>query len=116
MVTESAVVVVLTLLIAYLYARSGKHGFAASVLPIAVLPSVCLLGHFLSNRLPTSILPASQWGILFVVVGMVAAGSLFGAVGHSIKRKSARRVYLLVCGGFTVFFAFAEIIAILGVA
>lgn len=115
MVTESIVVVVLTLLIAYLYMRRGKQGLAASILPLAVLPMVCLVGYFLRQRLPIAILPPAQWGILIVMVGLLAGGSIFGIISRNIRRKSARNMYLLVCGGFTVLFAFAEILSILQV-
>lgn len=113
MVTESIVVLVLTLMISYLYLRRGRRGTALSVLPLCVLPVVSLLGYLLRDRLPTSILPANMWGVLFVIVGLVVAGLLFGMIGSNIKKKPARRLYLLMCGGFTLIFGFAEILTVM---
>lgn len=113
MVTESIVVIVLTLILSYLYVRRGKRAIAVSILPLAVLPIFCILGYLLRSRLPMSLLPPAQWGILFVMVGLLAGASLFGGISRNIKKASVRRGYLLLCGGFTLLFAFAEIIALL---
>lgn len=113
MVTESIVVIVLTLVLSYLYVRRGKRAIAISILPLAVLPLFCIAGYLLRNRLPMSLLPAGQWGILFVMVGLLAGGSLFGSISRNIQKTSVRRMYLLLCGGFTILFAFAEILAVL---
>lgn len=113
MITECAVLVLLTLVIAYLFMRQEKRGTAASILPLAVLPSVCLLGYALRTRLPPSLLSPQHWYILFVMAGLAGGITLFGIIAKNIKRTSARRMYLLLCGGFTMLFAFAEILNIL---
>lgn len=112
MLTESIVVVILTLMIAYLYGRQGSHGTAVSILPITVLPICCIAGYALQYSLP-GILPGSQWRILFVLAGLLAGGSLFGIISRRMKNAGSRRVYLIICGGFTILFAFAEVVTIL---
>ncbi|MEG0853765.1 MAG: hypothetical protein RSF82_07825 [Angelakisella sp.] len=110
MLTESVVVILLTLIISYLYMRRGKRGMSMSVLPLAVLPIMNIIGYFIGTGLPTTaLLSPKQWQVLFLMIGLIAGGSLFGIISSNIKKRSARRAYLVLCGGFTVLFAFAGI-------
>lgn len=110
MATESAVVLILILLISYIYLRRGKRGMAAGVLPLAVLPLCMLLGTLLGGYMPDWVPSAQHWRLLFIMVGLVGGGTLFGIFGAHIRKKSAQRAYLLLCGGFTILFAFAEML------
>lgn len=108
MFTESFVVVILTLVIAYLYLRSGKRGLALAVLPVGVLPLVYLAGSGLCRKLgPVTPLSDLQWQVLFLFLGLAAGAICQGVVSYNIKRPSARRGYIILCGSFTALFAFA---------
>ena len=109
MVTESAVVLILILLISFIYLRRGKRGMAVGVLPLAVLPLFMLAGALLCNTMPAWV-PPQHWRLFFVMAGLVGGGTLFGVFGAHIRKKSAQQGYLLLCGGFTLLFAFAEIL------
>ncbi|MEG1942932.1 MAG: hypothetical protein RR049_03875 [Angelakisella sp.] len=115
MVTESVVVILLTLIISYMYMRRGKRGIAMAVLPLAVMPFANLIGHFISTSFGDALLSAKQWQVMFLMIGLIAGGSLFGIISSNIKKRSSRRMYLFVCGGFTVLFAFAGMVEYLNI-
>ena len=116
MLTESVVVVILTPVIAYLYLRRGQRGYALAVLPVGVLPLVYLMGCVLCGHLgPLTPLTDLQWQVLFLFLGLAAGAICEGVVSYNIKRASARRGYIILCGGFTALFAFAILHAIIPV-
>lgn len=116
MVTESVVVILLTMVISYLYMRRQKRGIAVAVLPLAVLPFFNLLGNFISVQLgSTALLSPRQWRVMFLMIGLIVGGSLFGIISSNIKKGAGRRVYLLLCGGFTVLFAFVGLVEYLNI-
>lgn len=114
MITESIVVLILILLIAAIYLRCNKRGMAAGVLPLAILPLCLLLGALFADSMPTSVASPRQWRLLLVMIGLLCSGTLFGIIGVHIRKKAARRLYLALCGGFTILLAFVEIIKLVG--
>lgn len=114
--TESVVVILLTIIISYLYMRRQRRGIAVAILPLAVLPIMNLVGYFVSTKVTgMTLLSPQQWRVMFLMLGLIVGGSLFGIISHNIKRGAGRRVYLFMCGGFTVIFAFVGIVEYLGI-
>ncbi len=114
MFLESAVVVILSIILWYLFIRSGKRATAMSVLPLVVLPLFNIAGQMFSVQLARlGLLGSLEWQVLFVFLGLLAGGALFGGISRNIKRPTARRGYLILCGGFTVLFAFTIIVNLL---
>ncbi len=110
---ESLVVLVLILLISYFSLRGGRRGAALAALPLVILPIFNLMGGWVAPQLARMGGTPVHWRVLFVVAGMLVQGALLGAISRAMGRKSTRRTYLGMCGGFSVVFAFLIIFEIL---
>ncbi len=114
MFLESGVVVILCFILWYLFVRAGRKATAMAILPLVVLPLFNIMGQILSPHLARlGLLGILEWQVLFVFLGLLAGGALFGGISRNIVRATARRGYLILCGGFTVLFAFTIIISLL---
>ncbi|MEA5010714.1 MAG: hypothetical protein VB100_03215 [Angelakisella sp.] len=114
MFLECGVVLLLSLILSYLFIRSGKRATGVAVLPLVVLPVFNMFGQAFSYQLAKlGFLGALEWQVLFVFIGLLLGGTLLGLISLNIKRSKARQVYLVLCGGFTVLFAFTIIVNIL---
>ena len=106
MIIECWSIILVVGIMAYVFLRMGQQGIAIGVLPLMILPFCHIIsrqaGLLLARLLP--ILPLD--GQIFVdVVALVVSGVLFGAVGHRMKGVRFRRVYLILCGSFTIILA-----------
>lgn len=114
MFLESFVVIILSGILWYLFIRAGKRATALAVAPLVVLPFFNLTGIILAPRLAwLGFLGELEWQVLFVFVGLLAGSVLFGGISRNIRRPSTRRGYLVLCGGFTLIFAFTIIVSLL---
>ena len=114
MFLESGVVVILSIMLWYLFIRAGKRATAVSLLPLVVLPLFNILGQILAPRLTLlGFLGVLEWQVLFVILGLLAGSLLFGSISRNIRRPAARNGYLILCGGFTLLFAFTIIVHLL---
>ena len=114
MFLECGVVVLLSLILSYLFVRSGKRATGIAVLPLIVLPLFNMAGQAFSSQLAKlGILGVLEWQVLFVFLGLLIGGTLLGLISLNLKRTKTRQVYLILCGGFTVLFAFTIIINII---
>ncbi len=106
MLAECWAIVLIVLIMSYVFLRMGKQAIALSVLPLVILP----LGHIIARRagiLLSQLLPiAAQEGRIFVdVVALVLGVSIIGAIAHKIKDVLFRRMYVFLCGGFSIILA-----------
>ncbi|MEG1688115.1 MAG: hypothetical protein RR276_09570, partial [Angelakisella sp.] len=71
-------------------------------------------GALIQAQLPVDfLLSPVHWRLLFIMVGMIAGSALLGIISTNLKKTKTRRLYLILCCGFTVGFAFAEVLSIL---
>ena len=115
MFTESLILSVLVLTMCYFTLRSGGRGTVVAVLPLLIVPGTNILAYGLAPQLDklSEALSANHWRVLFVLGALVVTMGLVGGNSRNIKRKGARRGYLLVCGGFSFLFSFLILVSAL---
>ena len=113
MILESIIILAVVLVISYFCARTGRRGTGIAILALTISPAANLLGAWLAPYLAGLWGGIFQWRLLLIVVGLVAQGALLGAISRGIQKKTVRRAYLAVCGGFAGIIAFAMILKML---
>lgn len=102
MVVESFAIILVILLMAFIYLRSGKKNYGLAVLPLALVPFAN--GSFIV--ITDSVVPISgTLAICYMIVAVLAlvvSCILYGLLSKNLIGKIAQRVYLCLCGGFTV--------------
>ena len=117
MLTESLILFVLVVMMCYFTLRSGSRGIVLALLPLLIVPGANILAYGLAPQLDklSQALSANHWRILFVLGALVVTMGLVGGISRNIKRVTARRAYLFVCGGFSVLFSFLILVSALPV-
>jgi len=103
MYTESVAIIILILLMAYFAMRSEKKEFAGSVLPLVIVPLFNLL-TMPSTKLLRMHLTREQLGgvnVAINILGLVVACVVLGILSRQIQSRAGRRIYLLLCAGFS---------------
>lgn len=104
MVVECWVIIVLICVMAVIIIRRGTPAQGISILPLALVPFSYIFAGPLSRWLD-GFFPSFSFGffrVSFTLVGLVAACVLFGMLSGNMGGKVTRRVYMLLCAGFSV--------------
>jgi len=103
MIAECFAIISIVLAIAFIFLRSGRKIYAYGILPLVLVPLVNLLSDRLALWLG-KILPFDENNIKICIIftALIAACLLIGFMGSKFQKKSARTVYLIICGLFTL--------------
>ena len=111
MLIESTIVLVFVIIIFAIYMKKGKHGLAVAISPLGIFPLFDLMGYFIQNKLPkVPFLAHVEWRILFIVLGIAIPCTLYGMISINIEKKSTRKMYLVLCAGFTLVYGFGTLL------
>ena len=111
MLVESTVVLVLIIIIFGIYMRRGKHGLAVAISPLGILPLFDLMGYFIENKIrEVPFLDHIEWRILLIMLGIAIPCTLYGVISINIKKQSTRKMYLVLCAGFTLIYGFGTLL------
>lgn len=107
MTVESAAIVVILLIMAYMFVRSGRPAAAVVVLPLTVLPIFNLAAGPVARWLAPYIASMDVFDVRLIalILGLCLTCILLGFLGAKIHAKVARRAYLLLCGGYSLILA-----------
>lgn len=107
MVVECWVIILLILIMAYMIFRTGRAGQSVAILPLVTVPLFHLLGlpssRFLGGAIET--LSPKLASVSFDIAGLVVACVLYGLLAGNMGSRSGRRVYMVLCGGFSALLA-----------
>jgi len=104
MTAECAAIIVIILLVAGVMARRGKGVLGLAILPMALTPAFYLISNFAANTI-------NRWQTpdiylvtraATVMVGSLLACLIMGFFASKLRSKTARKVYFVLCGGFTL--------------
>ena len=117
MLTESFILLILVVVFCYFTLRSGRQGMVLLMLPLLVVPGANVMGFALAPQLDklSPLLGPEHWRLLFVLGAVAVTMGLVGGISRNIKRVTARRAYLFVCGGFSFLFSFLILVSALPV-
>ena len=111
MLLESTIVLVLITILFAIYMRRGKHGLAVAISPLGIFPLFDLMGYFIENKITAvPFLNHIEWRILLIILGIAIPCTLYGVISINIKKQSARKMYLILCVGFTLIYGFATLL------
>ena len=111
MLVESTIVLVFVFIIFGIYIRKGKPGLAVAILPLGIFPLFDLLGYFIQNKISSvPLLSHIEWRMLLIVLGIAIPCTLYGVISINIKKQSNRRMYLILCAGFTLIYGFGTLL------
>lgn len=112
MLIESvAIIVVITTLI-FMMVRAGRRDTATAVLPLLIVPAAYLFSVPVSHLL-RGLMPRTLVGLVVTLVGLVVACVLFGSLCGNFATRRVRRVYLLMCSGFSTILALVLVLDLL---
>lgn len=115
MLVECWVIVILICAMAVIFIRRGAPQQGVAILPLVLVPLSYLVAGPLSRVLdplfPT--LSFALFRISITLVGLVIACVLFGLLAGNMGGKASRRVYMILCGGFSVILCIVLITSIL---
>lgn len=115
MVLESAVAIMLTFLVAYLYLRSGKRAMFIAILPLTIVPAANILGFLLSKSISSLLhFGETNWRLIFIALGLAVSVAIVGSISTKLKRRASRRWYLLVCVGYCLIFSCIIMVKVIG--
>ncbi|MCL2884642.1 MAG: hypothetical protein FWF49_04085 [Oscillospiraceae bacterium] len=96
-------ILIVLLLMAVVFLRSKKKGYAAAILPLILVPVVHIAGNFLAvqsaKALPLD--PLQLRIVLEIAAGLIAC-VLLGFSSRAIKEKRSRLAFFISCAGFVV--------------
>ena len=104
MVTECAAILAVTLCIVVVLLRSGHGDYAASALPVLIVPAVHLVVGIIVGKLRISVgaMP-HQMLIAFGDITALAISCLcIVALSTKVRSSRNRKVYLILCSGYNV--------------
>ncbi|MEF9853806.1 MAG: hypothetical protein RSB36_01230 [Hydrogenoanaerobacterium sp.] len=103
MVVECWAIILLIVIIAYVISRTGRAGQAVAILPLITVPVFHLLGgpssRFIGGLFSVFSKPLIR--VSFDVAGLVVACVLYGLLAGNMGSRGGRRVYMILCGGFS---------------
>lgn len=100
-----AILAVLGILI-FMIARAGRQTVALALLPLLLVPLSYLLSIPLSSFLSSLTgLPRFTLAAGVLLLGLIAAGLLFGMLCGNFRSRRMQRAYLGMCSGFSVILA-----------
>lgn len=103
MIGECWAIIAVVLITAYTFVRAHKNSSAGATLPLMIVPFVHILSGGLTRLLLGFIhLPAVYLTMAINTAGLVVACLLIGGISRCITSKAIRRMYLIVCGGFSI--------------
>lgn len=102
MVVESFAIIMVILLMAFIYLRAGKKNYGLAVLPLALVPFAN--GSFIILTDCVVPIPGNLaiFYMIVAVLSLVVSCILYGLLSKNLLGKISRRVYLCLCGGFSV--------------
>lgn len=104
MFIECWVIIVLILAMAVIIIRRGTLRQGVAVLPLALVPFGYLIAgpisRWLDGFFPS--ISSDLFRMSLTLVALVCACVLFGVLAGKMGEKTTRRVYMILCGGFSV--------------
>ena len=104
MSVECWVIIVLILAMAVIIMRRGTPRQGVSILPLALVPFGYLIAgpisRWLEGFFPS--IRSDLFRVSFTLIALVFASVLFGMLAGNMGGKATRRVYMFLCGGFSV--------------
>ena len=104
MSVECWVIIVLILAMAVIIMRRGTPRQGVSILPLALVPFGYLIAgpisRWLDGFFPS--ISSDLFRVSFTLIALVFACVLFGMLAGNMGGKATRRVYMFLCGGFSV--------------
>jgi len=114
MSVECWVIIVLILAMAVIIMRRGTPRQGVSILPLALVPFGYLIAgpisRWLDGFFPS--ISSDLFRVSFTLIALVFACVLFGMLAGNMGGKATRRVYMFLCGGFSVILSFDSSILI----
>ena len=103
MIAECFAIISIVLAIAFIFLRSGRKVYAYGILPLILVPLVNILSGQMVPAI-SSVLPFEHNSIKISLVfaALIAACLLIGFTGSKLDKKSARTMYMIICGLFTL--------------
>ena len=104
MSVECWVIIVLILAMAVIIMRRGTPRQGVSILPLALVPFGYLIAgpisRWLDGFFPS--ISSDLFRVSFTLIALVFACVLFCMLAGNMGGKATRRVYMFLCGGFSV--------------
>ncbi len=102
MTVECVAILAILGIFTFSLARSGRRTTALALLPLLLVPLAFLAGMPLAATLASvTDIPRGTVRACVTLAGLVAACVLFGMLCGNFRSSRTRRLYLIMCGGFS---------------